>query len=38
LVKVEDLVTSTVPLDETGSAIEALKARIGDPMKVQVTP
>jgi L-iditol 2-dehydrogenase len=38
LVDVEPLVTSTVPLEETGPAIESLKARIGDPMKVQVTP
>jgi threonine dehydrogenase-like Zn-dependent dehydrogenase len=38
LVDVEALVTSTVPLEETGPAIESLRARIGDPMKVQVTP
>jgi threonine dehydrogenase-like Zn-dependent dehydrogenase len=38
LVDVEALVTGTVPLEEAGEAIEHLKARIGDPMKVQVTP
>jgi hypothetical protein len=37
-VDVESLVTGTVALEETGPAIESLKERIGDPMKVQVTP
>jgi threonine dehydrogenase-like Zn-dependent dehydrogenase len=38
LVKVESLVTSTVPLAKTGAAIKALKAREDNPVKVQVTP
>jgi threonine dehydrogenase-like Zn-dependent dehydrogenase len=38
LVKVESLVTSTIPLAKVGSAIRDLKDRTGDPMKVQVTP
>jgi threonine dehydrogenase-like Zn-dependent dehydrogenase len=38
LVKVESLVTSTVPLPKTGAAIRALKDRQNDPVKVQVTP
>jgi L-iditol 2-dehydrogenase len=38
LVKVESLVTSTVPLVKTGEAIRALKARKDNPVKVQVTP
>jgi len=38
LVDVESLVTSTVPLEATGSAIRALRNRIGDPMKVQIAP
>jgi threonine dehydrogenase-like Zn-dependent dehydrogenase len=38
LVKVEDLVSSTIPLDKVGAAIRGLKDRAGDPMKVQVTP
>ena len=38
LVKVESLVTSTVPLPKAGAAIRALKERENDPVKVQVTP
>jgi len=38
LVDVESLVTSTVPLEATESAIRALRNRIGDPMKVQIAP
>jgi threonine dehydrogenase-like Zn-dependent dehydrogenase len=38
LVNVESLVSSTVPLEETGDAIRGLRERIADPMKVQVTP
>jgi L-iditol 2-dehydrogenase len=38
LVKVESLVTSTVPLPKAGAAIRALKEREGDPVKVQVIP
>ena len=38
LVKVESLVTSTVPLPKAGTAIRALKAREDNPVKVQVTP
>jgi len=38
LVKVESLVTSTVPLSKAATAIRALKERRNDPLKVQVTP
>ena len=38
LVDVESLTSSTVPLDETGVAIRALRERLNDPIKVQVTP
>jgi threonine dehydrogenase-like Zn-dependent dehydrogenase len=38
LVDVEALTTSTVPLDDAEPAIRDLKERIGDPLKVQVTP
>ena len=38
LVDVEALTTSTVPLDDAELAIRDLKERIGDPLKVQVTP
>jgi threonine dehydrogenase-like Zn-dependent dehydrogenase len=38
LVKVDALVTSTVPLAKTGEAIRALKERQNNPVKVQVTP
>jgi threonine dehydrogenase-like Zn-dependent dehydrogenase len=38
LVKVESLVTSTVPLAKTVEAIRAFKERKNDPVKVQVTP
>ncbi len=38
LVDVEKLVTSTVPLEDTESAIRALRERIDDPIKVQITP
>jgi L-iditol 2-dehydrogenase len=38
LVKVESLITSTVPLPKAGAAIRALKERQNDPVKVQVTP
>ena len=38
LVKVESLVTSSVPLAKAGEAIRALKERQNDPVKVQVTP
>ncbi|MGA2640717.1 MAG: alcohol dehydrogenase catalytic domain-containing protein [Spirochaetia bacterium] len=38
LVKVEPLITGTVPLANAGNAIRAWKEREGDPVKVQVTP
>ena len=38
LVKTESLITSSVPLANTGEAIRALKEREDDPLKVQVTP
>ena len=38
LVKVDPLVTSTVPLAKAGAAIRALKERQNNPVKVQVTP
>ena len=38
LVKVDSLISSTVPLAKAGPAIRALKEREGDPVKVQVTP
>jgi threonine dehydrogenase-like Zn-dependent dehydrogenase len=38
LVKVESLITSTIPLADAGKAIEALKERDGDPLKVIVRP
>jgi L-iditol 2-dehydrogenase len=38
LVKVESLITSTVPLAKAGDAIRSLKELVGNPLKVQVTP
>jgi L-iditol 2-dehydrogenase len=38
LVDVESLTSDTVPLAQTSEAIRNLKERIGDPVKVQVTP
>ena len=38
LVDVEQLVTDTVGLGKTEEAIRSLKNRVGDPIKVQVTP
>ena len=38
LVDFESLVTSTVPLEQTEEAIRSLKDRVGDPIKVQITP
>jgi len=38
LVDLEQLVTSTVPLEEGETAIRHLKERIDEPMKVQITP
>jgi threonine dehydrogenase-like Zn-dependent dehydrogenase len=38
LLNVESLISETVPLEQTGQAIRDLRARIGDPTKVQVTP
>jgi threonine dehydrogenase-like Zn-dependent dehydrogenase len=38
LVDVEKLVTNCVPLEEASTAIQALRARQNDPLKVQVVP
>jgi threonine dehydrogenase-like Zn-dependent dehydrogenase len=38
LVDLESLVSNAVPLEETGPALRDLRSRIGDPMKVQVSP
>jgi threonine dehydrogenase-like Zn-dependent dehydrogenase len=38
LVDVEKLVTNCVPLEGAATAIQQLRARQGDPLKVQVTP
>ncbi|MGC8880320.1 MAG: zinc-dependent alcohol dehydrogenase [Anaerolineae bacterium] len=38
LVNLEGLVSSTVPLADTGKAIRMLRERANDPVKVQVTP
>jgi threonine dehydrogenase-like Zn-dependent dehydrogenase len=38
LLNLEPLVSRSVPLSEAAAAIRSLKAREGDPIKVQVTP
>jgi L-iditol 2-dehydrogenase len=38
LVKLDSFVTKTYPLAKAGTALRDLKAREGDPVKVQVTP
>lgn len=38
LLDVESLVTDAVPLEKTEEAIRNLKDRVGDPIKVQITP
>jgi threonine dehydrogenase-like Zn-dependent dehydrogenase len=38
LIDVESMITGTFPLERTEEAIRSLRERIGDPIKVQITP
>jgi threonine dehydrogenase-like Zn-dependent dehydrogenase len=38
LIDVESLVTGSFPLEQTEQAIRGLRDRVGDPIKVQITP